>query len=386
MHFKQRSAFFFDMTGKDIIKYLEDWAPKGLAWEKDNVGLQVGNPGIRIKNILLSLDLNEQVINTAKRENCNFIITHHPLIFFPLKNIDIARNRNARMIEKLIKEKITLYSAHTNLDFTKHGVSYQLAKRLELENIQVLKNLKENQFKLSVFVPPTHINFVADAMHQAGAGLIGEYSHCSFRTQGVGTFKGSDSSNPTIGKKGVIESVEEIKLEVLVDEWKIFEVINSMQKAHPYEEVAYDVYPLKNENTNYGIGAIGELKNPAKVSDFLQFVSVKLKAKVLRYAVGKSGVIKKVAVCGGSCGELLIEAEKQNADAFITADVKYHTFQDAKSSILLIDAGHYETEVPVLDEIKRRLDSLLNKDKKINVLKFKGSTNPIVFFNNTGAN
>lgn len=386
MHFKQRSAFFFEMTGKEIIKYLEDWAPKGIAWEKDNVGLQVGNPDLKVKNILLSLDINDEVINYAIKENCNFVISHHPLLYHPLKNLDFSGSKNAKLIELMIKNNITLYSAHTNLDFTKHGVSYQLARRLDLKKINFLKNLKENQFKLCVFVPLTHINNVADAIHLQGAGIIGEYSHCSFRTIGTGTFKGSELSNPSLGKRGKTESVDEVKLEVLVDEWKLSRVIDSVKKVHPYEEVAFDVYPLKNDNTNYGIGAIGELEKPMKLIDFLHFVSSKLKTSSLRYATGKAQSIKKVAVCGGSCGELLDEAIKQNADVFITADLKYHTFQDAEGKILLIDAGHYETEVPILDEMKRRLDSFLNEEKRIKVLKFKGSTNPIVFFNNTGAN
>jgi dinuclear metal center YbgI/SA1388 family protein len=386
MHFKKRSAFFFEMTGIEIIKYLEEWAPKGIAWVKDNVGLQVGDPEIKIKNILLSLDLKEEVIESATKENCNLIITHHPLLYYPLKNLDFSKNLRARMIEKLIKNNITLYSAHTNLDFTKHGVSYQLAKRILLNNIRFLKNLSENQIKLSVFVPLTHVDKVAEAIYQAGGGMIGEYSNCSFRTMGTGTFKGSDRSNPSIGKKGIVEFAEEVKLEILVEQWKLNHVISSMKKAHPYEEVAYDIFPLKNENVNYGIGAIGELSDSMDTNDFLAFVSSKLKTSTLRYTNSKKKKIKTVAVCGGSCGDLVDEAIKQNADAFVTADLKYHTFQDAEGKILLIDAGHYETESPILDEIKKRLESFLNENKKVKVLKFKGSTNPIVFYNKSGAN
>jgi len=386
MHFKKRSAFFFEMTGIEIIKYLEDWAPKGIAWEKDNVGLQVGDPKIKIKNIILSLDLNENVIEVALKENCNLIITHHPILYYPLKNLDFSKNRIARMLEMLIKNNITLYSAHTNLDFTKHGVSHSLAKRLQLKKIKFLKNLSQNQFKVAVFVPGSHVNEVAEAIHQSGGGIIGEYSHCSFRSTGTGTFKGSNESKPSIGKKGVIESVEEIKLEVLVNKWKLNQVISALTKAHPYEEVAYDIYPLLNDNINYGVGAIGELNEAMNINEFLSFVSSKLKVSTLRYTKNNTKKIKSVAVCGGSCGELIDEAIKQNADAFVTADLKYHTFQDAEGKILLIDAGHYETEVPILDEIKSRLEKLFIENKKIKVLKFKGSTNPIVFYNKSGAN
>ena len=385
MHFKLRSAFFFEMTGREIIKYLEEWAPKGIAWEKDNVGLQVGNPEMKIKNIILSLDLKKEVIDSAIKENCNLIITHHPLLFYPLKNLDFSKNKNAMMIEQLIKNNITLYSAHTNLDFTKHGVSYQLAKKLNLKNIQFLKNLSENQFKLSVFVPLTDVDKVAEAIHKAGAGTIGDYSDCSFRTTGIGTFRGSSESNPSIGEKGSVESVEEIKLEVIVDRWNLNQVLSSVKNIHPYEEVAYDVFPLKNDNVNYGIGTIGNLNNAMSTKDFLNFVSSKLKTSGLRYVKGSKKSIKTVAVCGGSCGELLDEAIKQKTDAFVTADLKYHTFQEAEDKILLIDAGHYETEVPILDELRTRLQLLLNRNKSIKVLKFKDSTNPIVFYNKSGA-
>ena len=370
------------MTVKEIIKYLEEWAPKGIAWEKDNVGLQVGDSEIKVKNILLSLDLTEEVIQSAKKENCNLIITHHPILYNPLKNLDFSKNQIASMIKTLIKEDITLYSAHTNLDFTKHGVSYQLAKRLHLRKVRFLKYLSQNLFKLVVFVPTSHLNKVAEAIHQAGAGSLGEYSNCSFRSSGVGTFKGSNLSNPSIGKKGVIESVEEIKFEVIVDKSILNNVISSMKTAHPYEEVAYDIYALQNENISYGIGVMGELSEEMTIKDFLAFVSSELNTSTLRYTKAYQKKIKYVAVCGGSCGELINEAIMQNADAFVTADLKYHSFQDAENKILLVDAGHYETEVPVLDEVQDRLKKFLSKKIKINVLKFKGSTNPIVFYNN----
>jgi len=386
MHFKIRSAFFFEMTGKEIIQQLEQWAPKGIAWEKDNVGLQVGNLQTKVKNILLSLDLSDKVIEAAKKDKCNLIITHHPLLFQPLKSLNFTNTRNSKMIETLIKNDITLYSAHTNLDFTKEGVSYQLARKLGLINIRFLKNLSHNQFKLVVFVPESHLSKVADAIHKAGGGIIGEYSHCSFNTKGKGTFKGSDRSNPVIGQRNLVETVDEIKLEIIVDKWNLNSAIDYMRSAHPYEEVAFDVYPLQSENVNYGIGAIGELKQSLNSEDFFEYVSSKMKIQAFRHTKHAKNRIKTVAVCGGSCSELIDESINQKADAFITADIKYHSFQDAENKILLIDAGHYETEVHVLDEIKKRLEIYLKKNKSIKVLKFKGSTNPIIFYNNSGAN
>ena len=382
MHFNQRSAFFFDMICKDVIYYLESWAPKEIAWESDNVGLQVGAASRRLKNILLSLDLTPSVIEEAINRNCNLIITHHPLLYYPLHKIETDNDQKSKMVEKLIKNNITLYSTHTNLDAAKGGVSYQLANKLKLQNLCFLKHLNGNQVKLVVFVPASHINQVADAIHNHGGGVIGEYSHCSFRPAGTGTFRGSISSNPTTGTKGKLEKVDEIKLEVLLDSFRLNKVISAMNQVHPYEEVAYDLYPLKNENVNYGMGVIGELSKPMTANDFLKHVITSLKLKNLRYTNGTKQRIKKVAVCGGSGSELIPNALKNQVDAFITADIKYHSFQDAEGKLLLIDAGHYETEIFCIDEIQKRLKKFLINNSKTKVFKFRGSTNPVIFFNN----
>ncbi len=363
-----------------IIKIIEDWAPKSIAWEKDNVGLQVGSLRREVKNILLCLDVDEKVVSEANRKNCNLIISHHPLLFRSIKKLDVVNDKKSRIIEKLIKKDIALYSAHTNLDFTKDGVSFQLAKKLKLANQKFLVNLSSNQNKLVVFVPISYANKVADAMHDAGAGIIGEYTNCSFRTLGTGTFKGSEKSNPRFGVKEKIEIVEEVKIEVLVSSFDVNKIVAAMKQVHPYEEIAYDVYPLANENANYGMGVIGELEKELSEKDFLLHVSKSLKIKNLRFTRGTKSKIKKVAVCGGSGSDLLDAAIRNNADAFVTADIKYHTFQDAENEILLIDAGHYETEVPSLDELKNRIQKSLTDRTKI--FKYSGTTNPIVFFNN----
>ena len=370
------------MRCNEIIKYLEDWAPKEIAWEKDNVGLQIGSAKRKLKNIMLSLDLNENVIDQALKKNCNFIFTHHPLLFKPLTKIDTSKNSTSILVEKLIKNYITLYSAHTNLDFTKDGVSFQLAKKLKLHNIKFLVNLPEKQMKLVVFVPEDSLEKVASAIHQSGGGIIGEYFNCSYRLAGTGTFRGSDETKPAVGSKGGLEFIDEIRLEVLVDQWKIDKVISAMKSAHPYEEVAYDIYPLKNTNINYGLGAIGTLNSPMSKNEFLSYISKCLKVKNLRYSNGTNKKIKTVAVCGGSCSDYLNEALKLNADAFITADIKYHAFQDAERKILLIDAGHYETEIHSLNEVHNRLSNFITDKRSTKVFKYSGSTNPIIFYNN----
>ena len=363
-----------------IIKIIEDWAPKSIAWEKDNVGLQVGSLHREVKNILLCLDVSEKVVDQAIKRNCNLIISHHPLLFTPLKKIDTKKDKTSSIIEKLIKKDITLYSAHTNLDFTKDGVSSQLANKLKLTNQKFLLNLSSNQNKLIVFVPFEYADKVAAAMHTAGAGIIGEYSNCSFRTSGIGTFKGSGKSNPKLGVKENFEKVDEVKIEVLVNSFDLQKIIAEMKKAHPYEEVAYDVYPLANENANYGMGVIGDLGNELSEKEFFSFISNALQIKNFRFSRGIKSKIKRIAVCGGSGSDLLEAAIKSGADAFVTADVKYHTFQDAENLILLIDAGHYETEIHSLEEIKNRIEKSISY--KIKIYKYKGSTDPIVFYNN----
>jgi dinuclear metal center YbgI/SA1388 family protein len=363
----------------DIIKYLEEWVPKEIAWERDNVGLQVGSIERNINNVLLCLDITPSVVDEAVNKSCNFIISHHPLLFHSLKKISPEIDYRSQVIEKLIKNDITLYSAHTNLDFTRDGVSFRLAKKLKLQNIEFLKKTASNQVKLIVFVPEESVNKVSDAIFNAGGGTIGEYSDCSFRTSGSGTFKGSRKTNPAVGVKEKFETVNEIRLEVLVDSWKIKKVLSEVLKVHPYEEPAYDIYPLLNENTKYGEGAAGLLPNEMPADDFLNHVCECLKIKNLRFTNGKKMGIKKVAVCGGAGSDLIDEAVKSGSDAFITADIKYHAFQEAERQILLIDAGHYETEIFSLDEIQKRLDYLLNK--KIKIFKYSKSTNPVKYFN-----
>jgi len=380
MHPDKRVHFFCYMTIDKITKYIESWAPKGIAWDRDNVGLQVGSSRQIAKNILLSLDVNDYVVEDAIKKKCNLIISHHPLLFNPIRKIT-SGDKTSDILVKLIKNDITVYSAHTNLDFTKDGVSFQLATKLGLNSIKFLKNISESLTKLVVFVPAGFTEKVAEAIHNNGGGIIGEYTNCSFRVIGKGTFRGSDKSNPRIGEKGKLEFVDEVRLEVLVNTFDLPNVISAMKQAHPYEEVAYDIYPLKNENVNYGMGAIGNLETELTQKQFLDYVSKKLGIKNFRFSQGKNKKIKTVAVCGGSGSDLLNTAIQTNTDAFITADIKYHTFQDAENRILLIDAGHYETEIFILDEIERRLKNFLT-ESKIEIFKFKGTTNPICFYNN----
>lgn len=366
----------------DLTKYLEDWAPPGAAWDRDNVGLQVGSKAERLKNILLCLELDEEVLKEAIQKSCNLIFTHHPFIFNPIKRLDTEKNLQAQLIEKLLKNNITLYSAHTNLDFTKDGVSFELAHTLKLKNIKFLENEDSNQLKVVLFVPADKTEEVASAMFNAGAGKIGEYDYCSFRLIGEGTFRGSGKSNPAIGKKEQFETASEVRIEVLVDSWNLNKVLNAMLKVHPYEEPAYDVYPLKNKSVNFGAGAIGELDTEMSEKNFLLHVSKSLKIKNFKYCDGKNKKIKKVAVCGGSGADMLNIAIAKGADAFITADVKYHAYHDAKGKILFIDAGHFETEIFSLNAVERKIKKFLEEEleDRVKVFKYSGTTNPVKFY------
>lgn len=375
------------MRAKDIIKFIENWAPPQVAWEKDNVGIQVGSTNRKISNVMLSLELTEKVLNEAIKKKCNFIFTHHPFIFTPLKNINIDDNDKGKLIEKLIKNDITLFSAHTNLDYTKEGVSFELANTLNLKDIDFLQNEKNNQFKVIIFVPAKNEVNVSEAIFNAGGGIIGEYKKCSYSSEGIGTFEGSSNSNPTIGSKNNFEKANEIRLEILVDKWNLNKVIGAIKKTHPYEEPAYDIYPVNNDNVNYGFGAIGTLEKAMTKKEFLAHTCKSLKTNDVRYTDGKKSKIKKVAVCGGSCADLLQAAINKGADAFITADVKYHTFQEGENKILFIDAGHYETEIHSLNAVKRKLEKHINSiNESVKIFKYSGSTNPTKFYNNRMSN
>ena len=219
------------MTIGELTKYLEDWAPPGVSWDRDNVGLQIGSRRKRLKNIMLCLELNQEALSEALKKKCNFIFTHHPLIFNPIKKLDTQNDSQAKLLETIIKKDITVYSAHTNLDFTKDGVSFELAKVLKLKNIRFLEPAENTLLKIAVFIPKNILDKVAEAVFSAGSGIIGEYTKCSFSNDGVGTFFGSEKSNPLVGKKLNFEKVDETRLEFIVDSWNLRKVISAIKSG-----------------------------------------------------------------------------------------------------------------------------------------------------------
>lgn len=342
------------LTVRDIGDIIEAWAPRAIAWDRDNVGLQVGNPGGKVRAVLVCLDVNEKIVREAARRKANLIVSHHPLFFRPLSAI-VTNVADGRIVEALLRFGISLYSAHTNLDFTRGGTSFALGRALRLNSVDFLVKTYEVDRKIVTFVPAEHVDRVADSMSSAGAGVIGHYEDCSFRTEGIGTFRGDESTKPSVGAKGRLERVREVRLEMSARSWQVDAILNAMKKSHPYEEVAYEVYPIGNKSNDYGMGVIGTLTAPTPLRSLLRMIRKALNVPALRYTGELNNVIRRVAACGGSGSDLTAEAIRRGADAFITGDVKYHTFRDAEGRIALVDAGHYETEYPVVPAVVARL-------------------------------
>lgn len=352
-----------------IIEIIERLAPKSLAEEWDNIGLQIGDPEVEVEKILISLDLTEEVVEEAIDNKVDMIVTHHPFIFKPLKSIrtDLA---SGKLIKKIIKNDINLYTAHTNLDKAKNGLNDMLSKKIRLKKVELLLPTdKEMLFKIVVFIPKGFEHKIRGAIGDAGAGWIGNYSHCTFSTLGIGTFKPLEGSNSFIGEKGKIEKVEEYRMETIVTEENLAKTIKAITSSHPYEEVAYDIYPLKNTGYSYGLGRIGKLDKVLSYNDFIGVIKELLNLSYIRVGGVKKEYISKVALCTGSGGELIHRAALLGADAFITGDIKYHDAQFAKElNILVVDAGHFATEIIIMEELKNYLNkeiTILNKDIKI---------------------
>jgi dinuclear metal center YbgI/SA1388 family protein len=364
----------------DIEKFFEEWAPRWTAWERDNVGIQIGRRSREVSNLLIALDATPEIIEEAVARKSDLIVTHHPLLSRPPSSISDSDHVGA-MVLSLAEKRIALFSAHTNLDSAAGGVSYTLAKLLGIAKPAFLIPLKDTLVKIAVFVPEQHVDAVAAAMARSGAGVIGEYQSCSFRMTGKGTFRGSARSTPALGKPLRLEEVSEVRLEMIVPRPSVTAVVAAMKSVHPYEEVAYDVYTLENGNPNVGMGAIGELSKSVTLRAFLLRVKKTLHTNSIRFSGSLSQRVKRVAVCGGSGSELLEDAIRDKADVFVTADVRYHGFHAANGRIALVDAGHYETEHVVLNSIADLLRSWARtRNEKLVVTVSRQSTNPIHSF------
>ncbi|NSW95815.1 MAG: Nif3-like dinuclear metal center hexameric protein, partial [Bacteroidales bacterium] len=347
--------------------------PLSFQEEYDNSGLQIGDPEKEISSALITLDVTENVVAEAISQKCDLIVSHHPLIFHGLKKIT-GRSTVERMVMNIVKNNLAVYSAHTNLDAHSSGVSYKLAEKLELINLKVLLPLNDRLLKLVTFIPVSYLDKVRSAIFDAGAGVTGNYDQCGFTVQGKGSFRGNEASSPFIGEKGKIHFEEEIRFETILYAHLKDKVVNALLEAHPYEEVAYDLYPLLNNNISEGMGVTGETREPLPETDFLKKVSVSLGNSHIRFSGLSGRKIRKVAVCGGAGSALLNNAIASGSDAFVTADIKYHTFLETENQILLVDAGHYETEKFALEIL---YDLIIKKFPKFAVRFSEINTNPI---------
>ncbi|MGB1119111.1 MAG: Nif3-like dinuclear metal center hexameric protein [Chitinophagales bacterium] len=357
---------------QSITDCLEQWAPPSLALSYDNCGLLIGDPNQLVKKAIVSLDVTEGVVQEAIDQQANLIIAHHPIIFKGLRSIRPTTD-SQRAIILAIKHDIAIYAIHTNLDRVDDGVNKALADRLNLSNRSVLDEAS-NLYKLITFVPTKDLQVVRNALFSIGAGSIGEYKKTSFVSSGVGSFQGSASSNPSIGKAGEFTEVEEEKLEVLLTDTLLSSALKTLQEHHPYEEVAYDIVPLQNKNQSHGSGMIGELREPLSPDDFIQYLTNHLGLQLVRHSPLIKSKIKRVAICGGAGFDLLKNARQKGADAYVTADLKYHDFFEADSSLLLCDIGHYESEHWIIQEIK---DYLTRNFANFAVLSTTVNTNPV---------
>ena len=361
---------------KEITNYLESLAPRQLQEDYDNSGWQCGNPETEISGVLLCLDVTEKVLDEAISLKCNLIISHHPVIFKGIKKLT-GTNYVERILLKAIKNDISIYSIHTNLDAIHNGVNAKISEILGLKNSKILVEKENTLQKLVVFCPNEQAEKVRAAMCEAGAGRIGNYSDCSFLSEGTGIFKGNENSNPFVGKKNELHSEKETRIEVILPDYLTSKVVSAMIKSHPYEEVAYDIYPLKNGFPMAGSGMKGELENEISEAEFLQFVKEKMQTKLIRHTRFLNRKIKKVAVCGGS-GRFLLEAAKgAGADVLITSDFKYHDFFDADGKILVLDIGHFESEQFTMsllsDWITKKFNTFAVRITEIN-------TNPVNYY------
>jgi dinuclear metal center YbgI/SA1388 family protein len=331
------------MKTGELCSYLDTAVPLSLQEGYDNSGLQVGRPEKEIDAALLSLDVTEEVLGEAVSKGCGIIISHHPVIFNGLKKL-AWRTPAERIIARAVKDDIAIYSSHTNLDMMSKGVSWKMAERLGLSALKVLQPLKGRLTKLVTFVPVGHLDRVRDAVFSAGAGFIGNYDRCGFVVSGTGSFRAGEGTSPFAGEQGQMHFENESRFETVLFSHFRDKVVKALLEAHPYEEVAYDLYPLENDNIDLGLGCCGYLQDALGERDFLELVAGRLEAGGLRYSNLNGKIIRKVAVCGGSGSSLLRDAIACRADAFVTGDIKYHTWFDADNSILLADCGHFESE------------------------------------------
>lgn len=361
------------MKLSEITYNLETFAPLSLQESYDNSGLLVGNSGSEIKRALVALDVTDEVVREAIDTDSQLIIAHHPLIFKSLKRLT-GKTMTERLVAKAVKNDIAIYAMHTNLDNVDEGVNAALCRKLGLKNSRILAPKKDLLRKLVTFCPINDAVKVREALFKAGAGHIGNYDSCSFNAAGTGTFRGSEVSNPYVGEKEKLHHEKEIRIETIYPVYRERQVVSALLSAHPYEEVAYDLYTLSNDFSRTGSGMVGELESESDEKEFLENVKKITGTGCIRHSAFTGNKIRKVAVCGGAGSFLIRDAISAQAQVFITGDVKYHDFFEGDGKILIADIGHYESEQFVKELLYQ---FLIKKFSNFAVLISKVNTNSV---------
>ena len=360
----------------EIINFLETTAPLALQESYDNAGLVCGDKHQPCTGAIASLDFTKEVLEEAIQKEFNLIIVHHPPIFKGLKKLDTTDPITSQLI-KAIQHNIAVYAIHTNLDNVIGGVNGEMAKRIGLINVQVLSPLQGTHQKLVTFVPTDHEEKLSNALYTAGAGAIGNYKECSFKTEGIGTFLPLEGSNPFLGKVGERENAKETRLEMIFPVHLQGHIIAALHTHHPYETVAYDILPLNNTFREWGAGAVGELPHEMSPNEFLQHLKKTFETGIIRHNLCQVKKIKKVSICGGAGKSLINNALMTNSDAYVTSDLGYHDFFQPAGKMLLADIGHFESEQFTSDLLAAILKE---KFPTFAVLKSAHKTNPVNYF------
>ena len=364
------------MKLKEVIQDIELVFAMQLAEDYDNVGLLCGNLDRDISGILVAHDVLENVIDEAIAKNLNLIVCFHPIIFSGLKSIT-GKNYVEKTVLKAIENKIAIYAIHTAFDNDQLGVNFGICEKLGLINQKILIPKKDNLLQLTVYVPKENANELKNSLFEAGAGNIGNYDECSFAISGEGTFRPLEKSNPKVGEKFVRENANEVMISVILEKFKLNNIITAMKAAHPYEEVAYQIHALENENHHVGLGRFGELPSEMGEEEFLKMVQEKFNLKIIRHSEFNNKKINRVGVLGGSGASGISAAKSSKCDAYLTGDLKYHDFFQAEKEMLLCDIGHFESEQFVVQQI---FDILSEKFPKFAISKSVEKTNPVNYF------
>ncbi|GLC88589.1 Nif3-like dinuclear metal center hexameric protein [Lysinibacillus piscis] len=369
------------VNGQEIIQLFEAWSPKKLAcMDNDPIGLAIGSLNKSVSKVLVTLDVNEAVVDEAIAQGCELIIAHHPPIFRRLAHIRTDQPAG-RLYEKLLKNDIAVYAAHTNLDVAEGGVNDLLADALQLEKRTILEETyAEKLLKLVVFVPTVHADTVREALAKAGAGRIGAYEACSYTTMGEGRFRALEGATPYVGQIGTLHIEEEVKIEVVLPESSKNRVLKAMLNAHPYEEPAYDIICLEQQTNVMGLGRVGYLPQEMTLQNFANFVKQQLDVPAVRVVGDLQSKIKKVALVGGDGNKYIYAAKRAGADVFLTGDMYFHTAQDAQAiGLQIIDPGHHVEKVMIAG-VANKMANLCEQQKfAVTFIQSAIHTEPFIF-------